>query len=51
MRTLSIDASDEEIRNLVIEWNELLAAEKYEEALSMFLSDNLEVEWTADLLE
>lgn len=51
MRTLSIDANDEEIRNLVIEWNELLAAEKYEEALSMFLSDNLEVEWTADLLE
>jgi hypothetical protein len=51
MRTLSIDANDEEIRNLVIEWNELLAAEKYEEALSMFLCDNLEVEWTADLLE
>lgn len=51
MRTLPIDASDEEIKNLVIEWNELLAIEKYEEALSMFLSDNFEVEWTPELLE
>jgi len=51
MRTLSIDSSDEEIKNLVIEWNELLAVEKYEEAISMFLSDNLEVEWTPELLE
>ncbi|WPC39921.1 hypothetical protein [Clostridium sp. JS66] len=51
MKTLPIDASDEEIKNLVIEWNELLAAQKYEEALSMFLSDNLEVEWTPNLLE
>ncbi|AKN31324.1 hypothetical protein Ccar_10840 [Clostridium carboxidivorans P7] len=51
MKTLPIGASDEEIKNLVIEWNELLAAEKYEEALSMFLSDNLEVKWTPELLE
>lgn len=33
------------------EWNELLAVEKYEEAISMFLSDNLEVDWTPELLE
>lgn len=51
MKTLSIDSSDEEIKDLVIEWNELLAAEKYEEALSMFPSDKLEVEWTPELLE
>lgn len=51
MRTLPIDVSDEEIKKLVIEWNELLAVEKYEEALSMFLSDNFEAEWTPDLLE
>ncbi|GCD12532.1 hypothetical protein [Clostridium tagluense] len=51
MRTLPIDVRDEEIKNLIIEWNELLAVEKYEEALSMFPSDNLEVEWTSDLLE
>lgn len=51
MRTLSIYASDEEIKNLIIEWNELLAVEKYEEALSLFHSDNLEVEWTPNLLE
>lgn len=51
MRTLHIDVNDEEIKNLVIEWSELLAVEKYEEALSMFFSDNLEGEWTSDLLE
>ncbi|WP_160679751.1 hypothetical protein [Clostridium sp. C8-1-8] len=51
MRTLRTDVSDGEIRNMVIQWNELLANEKYEEALYMFLSDNSEVEWTPDLLE
>lgn len=51
MRILHIDVNDEEIKNLVIEWNELLAVEKYEEALSMFFSDDLECKWTPDILE
>lgn len=33
MKTLSINADKEEIKNLVIEWIELLAQEKYSEAL------------------
>ena len=35
MRTLAIDASDEEIRNLVVEWHELLAQRRYAEALEL----------------
>ena len=51
MRTLPITASKEEIRELVIEWNELLAQEKYKEAFEMFLAENNELDWTAELLE
>ncbi len=36
-KILPITASKEEIKKLVIEWNELLAQEKYKEALEMFL--------------
>lgn len=52
MKTLPITASKEEIKELVIEWSELLAREQYQEALDMFLLDeNNELEWTPELLE
>ncbi|MBP3459259.1 MAG: hypothetical protein J6K58_08625 [Lachnospiraceae bacterium] len=52
MKTLPITASKEEIKELVIEWSELLAREQYKEALDMFLLDeNNELEWTPELLE
>lgn len=51
MRTLPITASKEEIRKLVIEWNELLAQEKYKEAFEMFPAENNELDWTPELLE
>ncbi len=50
MKILPITASQEEIKKLVIEWNELLAQEKYKEALEMFLIDESHV-WTPELLE
>lgn len=50
MKTLPINASKEEIKSLVIEWNELLSQEKYKEALDMFLIDESN-EWTPELLE
>ena len=40
MKTLPIDADQEEIKKLVVEWNELLAQEKYEEALELILHDD-----------
>ena len=51
MKTLPITASKEEIRELVIEWNELLAQEKYREAFEMFPAENNELDWTPELLE
>ena len=51
MKTLPITASKEEIRELVIEWNELLAQEKYKEAFKMFPAENNELDWTPELLE
>lgn len=52
MKTLPITASKEEIRELVIVWNELLAQEKYKEAFEMFLvAENNELDWTPELLE
>ena len=52
MRTVPIAAGKEEIRELVIEWNELLAQEKYREAMEMFmLAEDTELDWTPELLE
>lgn len=51
MKTLPITASKEEIRELVIEWNEFLAQEKYKEAFEMFPAENNELDWTPELLE
>lgn len=57
MRTLSVNADKAEIKNLVVEWLELLAQEKYAEALEIILYDNTqEVDgtlwtWTPQNLE
>ena len=52
MKTLPITAGKDEIRELVIEWNELLAQEKYREAMEMFmLAEDNELDWTPELLE
>ncbi len=51
MRVLQIDAQDIEIKNLVVEWNELLANERYQDALNMFPYSSEETEWTAALLK
>ena len=57
MKTLPISAGKNEIKNLVIEWNELLAQEKYMEALDLILYDNTqqidgeEWIWTPERLE
>ncbi len=57
MRTLSVNADKAEIKNLVVEWLELLAQEKYAEALELILYDNTQVvdgtlwTWTPQNLE
>jgi len=53
MITFPINCPDEDIRKVVVEWSELLAKDKYEEALSMFLhtSESFGFEWTANDLE
>lgn len=52
MRTLPITAGKDEIKELVIEWNELLAQEKYKEAFEMFpVVEDYEQYWTPELLE
>ena len=51
MRTLSSNAEDMEIKDLVVEWNELLAVEKYSDALSMFPFSDEEYDWTPKLLK
>jgi len=57
MKTLPINASQEQIETLVIEWNELLSQEKHSEAISLILYDNTqEIDgqtwiWTPEKLE
>ena len=48
MVTFPASASDDDIREAVVRWSELLAEEKYEAALAMFLqsSDSFGFEWT-----
>ncbi len=46
MRTLPVTATKEEIKPLVIEWNELLAQEKYKEAFEMFPAYDDYEHWT-----
>lgn len=51
MRVLSINATDREIKDLVVEWIELLAQEKYEDALSLFSGDVVKSNWTPEKLK
>ncbi|MEM7114215.1 MAG: hypothetical protein AAF614_17405 [Chloroflexota bacterium] len=51
MRTFSLEASDDEIKQLVVEWNELLANQEYQTALEMFPFSTREYDWTPSLLE
>lgn len=52
LRTLLLPVNDLEIIKLLIEWTELLAQERYKEALEMFLVDkNDDLDWTPELLE
>ena len=50
MKTLPIDAEDQEIIALLEEWTELLAQEKYAEALELLPPDPGQ-HWTPELLE
>lgn len=47
MRTIPSSATETEIRDLVVEWSELLAEERYAEALAMFPYSG---DWTPQLL-
>ena len=40
MKTISITTGKEGIKNLIVEWLELLAQEKYSEALDLIMYDN-----------
>ncbi|MDE6873465.1 MAG: hypothetical protein K2P87_03295 [Lachnospiraceae bacterium] len=40
MKILPMGAGEEAIRALVLEWSELLAQEKYQEALDLILYEN-----------
>jgi hypothetical protein len=51
MRTLPFKCDSEQIRKLVIEWWELLAAGKYQEAFDMFAHDDWEIPWSPEKLE
>ena len=51
MITLPIDATNEQIREIVVEWSELLAAERYREALEIIPHSNEELYWTPEALE
>jgi hypothetical protein len=51
LRTLPADAEDAAIKQLVVEWSELLADKKFAEALAMFETSTDFEDWTPDLLE
>jgi hypothetical protein len=51
IRTLPLNASDEDIKALVVEWSELLAQKRFQEAFEMFLHCDRELTWTPSLME
>jgi hypothetical protein len=53
MKIFALSCSDQEIRNAVVEWSELLAQGKFAAALAMFphTSESFDLEWTPELLE
>jgi hypothetical protein len=50
LKTLPISASDDQIRALVVEWSELMAAKRFDDAFNMLAFDNRQWEWTPELL-
>jgi hypothetical protein len=51
MRTLPLTATDREIRDLVVEWSELLAARRYRDALAILPHSSEELDWTPETLD
>ena len=51
MRTLPLTCSDDDIRQLVVEWWELVAAGKFRVALDLVPHNDSEVTWTPEYLE
>ena len=50
MKTIPVTASDGDIRNLVVEWSELMAARDFDAAYRMLAFDDSEWDWTPELL-
>jgi hypothetical protein len=50
-RTVPSDASDNALREIVVEWSELLAQERYAEALDLCPPSDKYLPWDADLLQ
>lgn len=50
MITLPITATDQEIRNVIVQWSELLAQKRYREALEILPHSKEEFDWTPELL-
>jgi hypothetical protein len=50
MRELPLTATDDDLRALVVEWSEHIAAGRHGEALAMFpcSKDSFDIEWTAE---
>lgn len=52
MRTLPSDCSDDAIRSLVVEWWELIAAGRYDQAFEMFACHDVDgIIWTPETLK
>jgi len=51
MRTVSVESSDDSLREIVVEWSELLAQERYGAALDICPPSERYLPWDADLLQ
>lgn len=51
MRKLPIQATDLQVKLLVVEWTEFLAKKRFSDALDMFQYSNRENAWTPELLK
>src|SRR4051812_40148243 len=51
VRTLPVEATDDAIKSLVVEWSELLAEKRFAEALAMFPSVPRGGGWTPETLD
>ncbi|MEO1352721.1 MAG: hypothetical protein AAFW84_28675 [Cyanobacteria bacterium J06635_15] len=50
MKTLPINASDNAIKALVIEWSEMMAAKQFDDAFALLAFHRSECDWTPQLL-